>query len=173
MSAILPKEKIEECKEVFFHFSKGEPVLVPNQLKEALIALGGEPTQEELEKIWKEIDLDGNGTINIDEFLEIFSKQMKDPEIEEDLYEAFRNFDILNTGYISIEELKRVMTCYGTQMSNIDFDNFVQIYLRNVANETEKNKREGIDKENNEEERSEYKNEHYVNIKKFVKILLD
>ena len=98
---------------------------------------------------------------------------MKDPEIEEDLYEAFRNFDILNTGYISIEELKRVMTSYGTQMSNIDFDNFVQIYLRNVANETEKNKREGIDKENNEEERSEYKNEHYVNIKKFVKILLD
>lgn len=173
MSGILPKDKIEECKEVFYHFSNGEPVMVPKQLKDALNALGADPSQEELDKIWKEFDIDGNGTIDINEFLDIFARKMKDPDIEEDLYEAFKNFDIFNTGYISIEELKRVMTGYGTKMSNSEFDNFVQIYLRAVANEKEKNMNDYSNEEGNDEKNAQYDNDKYVNIKKFVKILLD
>lgn len=177
MSAILPKDKIEECKEVFYHFSNGEPVLVPKQLKDALNALGADPTQEELDKIWKEIDVDGNGTIDINEFLDIFAQKMKDPDIEEDLYEAFKNFDIFNSGYISISELKRVMTSYGTKMTNSEFDNFVQIYLRAVSIEKEKARLErkinGNTQAEEEGVNSEYDNENYVDIKKFVKILLD
>lgn len=167
MSGILPKDKINECKEVFFKFTNNQPLMTPNQLKEALNALGADPSNEELMKIWKEIDFDNNGTIDIEEFLEIFAKKMKDPEIEDNLLDAFKNFDLFNTGYIQIDYLKKMMTSYGTQMTNSEFDNFIQVYLRTKAMEKEKKKEQSI-----KEEYNPYDNDHYVDYKMFVKILV-
>ncbi len=177
MSGILPKDKIQECKKVFYTFSQGQPFLKRNELREALQALGADPDEGELEKIWDDIDVDKSGEIDLNEFLELFAKKMKDPDMIDDLYEAFKNFDIFNTGYISIVELRRVMTTYGNKMSNIEFDDFISIYLRDMKKakdnkmKTENTKNINFTEED-EEINPEFENENYVNIKKFVRILV-
>jgi len=170
MSAVLPQIKIDECKEVFKHFSNGGDVLTLHQLKEALYALGAEPTDQEVQKMMDDIDKDGNGTIDQSEFLQIFAEKMKDPDLLEDLIDAFKNFDIFNTGYLPITDLKRIMTSCGSKMSDTEFDSFLRIYTNQIQREEN-----GLDNEEEEDKidhKPEYDNKNYVNIKKFAKLLL-
>ena len=48
----------------------------------------------------REVDIDGNGEIDFDEFLTMMAKKLKETDLEEDIREAFRVFDNKNTGYI-------------------------------------------------------------------------
>ena len=47
-------------------------------------------TETELRDMVNEVDQDGNGTIEFNEFLQMMSKKMKDADGEEELREAFR-----------------------------------------------------------------------------------
>lgn len=47
-------------------------------------------TETELRDMVNEVDQDGNGTIEFNEFLQMMSKKMKDADGEEELKEAFR-----------------------------------------------------------------------------------
>jgi hypothetical protein len=46
--------------------------------------------ETELRDMVNEVDQDGNGTIEFNEFLQMMSKKMKDADGEEELKEAFR-----------------------------------------------------------------------------------
>lgn len=48
------------------------------------------PTETELRDMVNEVDQDGNGTIEFNEFLQMMSKKMKGAEGEDELKEAFR-----------------------------------------------------------------------------------
>nr|CAI5831612.1 unnamed protein product [Callosobruchus analis] len=53
-------------------------------------SLGQRPTETELRDMVNQVDSDGNGTIEFNEFLQMMSKKMKDADGEEELREAFR-----------------------------------------------------------------------------------
>lgn len=46
--------------------------------------------ETELRDMLNQVDQDGNGTIEFNEFLQMMSKKMKDADGEEELKEAFR-----------------------------------------------------------------------------------
>ena len=46
----------------------------------------------------REVDIDGNGEIDFDEFLTMMAKKLKETDLEEDIREAFRVFDNKNSG---------------------------------------------------------------------------
>ena len=48
-------------------------------------SLGQNPNDEELDNMIKEIDEDGNGTVDFDEFLIMMSKKMKENDSDEKL----------------------------------------------------------------------------------------
>ena len=48
-------------------------------------SLGQNPNEEELNDMIKEIDEDGNGTVDFDEFLIMMSKKMKENDSDEEL----------------------------------------------------------------------------------------
>ena len=56
-----------------------------------------------------EVDVDGNGTIDFPEFLNLMARKMKDNDFEEGLKEAFHVYDKNQNGFISVAELCYVM----------------------------------------------------------------
>ena len=49
--------------------------------------------------IFKQVDSDGNGEIDFEEFLSMMAKKLKETDLEEDIREAFRVFDKNSSGY--------------------------------------------------------------------------
>lgn len=62
-------------------------------------------------------DLDGNGTLNIDEFVTI-AVHIKKISSDEQLKEAFNSFDKNQSGYIEFEELKEALFEGNEEASN-------------------------------------------------------
>ncbi|KAI4301915.1 hypothetical protein L6164_035151 [Bauhinia variegata] len=107
---VLAEEQIAEFQEAFCLFDKdGDGCITMEELGIAIRALGEIPTQQELEFMIKEVDTDGNGTIEFGEFLNLMVRKMKENEAEEQLREAFKVFDKDQDGYISPNELRHVM----------------------------------------------------------------
>ena len=71
-------------------------------------AMGQNPTEDELLNLVLEVDIDGNGTIEFEEFLNMMKQKANEADQESDLKEAFKIFDRDKDGYISMTELKKV-----------------------------------------------------------------
>nr|CAD7424476.1 unnamed protein product [Timema monikensis] len=83
-------------------------------------------TETELRDMVNEVDQDGNGTIEFNEFLQMMSKKMKGADGEDELREAFRVFDKNNDGMISSMELRHVMTNLGEKLSDEEVDDMIR-----------------------------------------------
>jgi calmodulin len=57
-----------------------------------------------------EVDADGNGTIDFPDFVILMARKIKKEDSEEDLIETFKVFDRGGYGYISVVELRHVIT---------------------------------------------------------------
>jgi hypothetical protein len=56
-------------------------------------ALGFEPKKEEIKKMIADIDKDGSGTIDFEEFLTMMTAKMGERDSKEEIMKAFRLFD--------------------------------------------------------------------------------
>jgi Ca2+-binding EF-hand superfamily protein len=82
-------------------------------------SLGQNPTQSELEDMVNEVDVDGNGTIDFDEFLQMMARKFQEGDTDEELKQAFAVFDHDGSGKISINELKKVMANLGGYLLHV------------------------------------------------------
>ena len=81
-------------------------------------ALGFEPKKEEVKKMIADIDKDGSGTIDFEEFLTMMTAKMGERDSKEEILKAFRLFDDDETGKISFKNLKRVAKELGENMTD-------------------------------------------------------
>ncbi|KAF5748041.1 putative Polcalcin Jun o [Tripterygium wilfordii] len=65
----------------------------------------------------KEIDADGDGYIDFDEFVELNTKGIDNNEALENLKDAFSVYDIDGNGSITAEELHKVLSRLGDECS--------------------------------------------------------
>ena len=70
--------------------------------------MGQNPTEDEVLNLVIEYDVNGDGTIDFDEFLEMMRKQAEQQDNSAELKEAFKIFDRDGNGYIDAAELKKV-----------------------------------------------------------------
>lgn len=84
-----------------------------------LQSLGQNPTEQELEEIINEVDIDGNGEVDFNEFVLLMSKRVKATEQEDTLSDAFKIFDHSGNGELVADDLFQVLTKLG---ENINMD---------------------------------------------------
>ena len=63
-------------------------------------SLGQNPTEAELQDAINEVDVDGSGAVEWDEFCVLIYKKMREKDPDNEIKEAFRVFDAEDTGLI-------------------------------------------------------------------------
>merc|ERR1719430_585374 len=118
--------EVKEAFDEFDTFSKDKSgTISPEELLGVLRAMGQNPTEDELLNLVLEVDIDGNGTIEFEEFLSMMKKKASEVDEEAELREAFKIFDRDKDGYISMKELKKVASMLGTMLTKEELDEFM------------------------------------------------
>ena len=83
------------------------------------------PSENELQDMVKEVDMDEDGTINFQEFLAMMAQNSSESHSKEELLEAFDVFDKNNDGFIDREELKRVMDTLDQEITDQEAEEMI------------------------------------------------
>lgn len=88
-------------------------------------------TYEQVAELMAVIDSDGNGTLEIDEFLEFMKKSQEMEKDEEISKEVFRIFDRDENGYITPESIFHVFLSLGENISLKDIEYVLKKKIKN------------------------------------------
>merc|ERR1712146_389201 len=76
-------------------------------------------------KMISDIDKDGDGTIDFDEFMMMMTAKMAENDSREEIIKAFRLFDDDQTGKITFKNLKRVAKELGENMTDEELQEMI------------------------------------------------
>uniref|UniRef100_UPI00358EC9EC troponin C, slow skeletal and cardiac muscles n=1 Tax=Myxine glutinosa TaxID=7769 RepID=UPI00358EC9EC len=118
----LSEEQKKEFRAAFDIFVEDaeDGCISTKELGKVMRMLGQNPSSEELHEMIDEVDEDGSGTIDFEEFLIMMVRSMREEskgKPEEELAELFRMFDSNYDGYIDIEELKLMLEATGESVT--------------------------------------------------------
>jgi len=110
----LSEQQVKELKEAFSIFDKnGDGGISIGELRIFLETLGQKPTDREVAALMKEVDSNGNGEIDFDEFLQMMVRLLKPEDKEEEVSKIFSVFDPKGRGYIKEDDLVAAFTTLG------------------------------------------------------------
>jgi len=114
-----------EFKEAFDEFDKdGSGSISTKELLHVMRSIGQNPTEDEINELVMESDMNGDGTLQLNEFIEMMKKKSSESDQTEALKEAFKIFDKNCNGYIEAKELKEVTTSLGQILTKEEFTEF-------------------------------------------------
>merc|ERR1712110_1142962 len=115
----LTEEQKNDLKEAFDLFdTDGSGAVDFGELHTAMKALGFEPKKEEIAKMVKEMDKDGDATVDLEEFCIMMAEKMNQKDGKEEMLKGFKMFDDDSTGKISFKNFKRVAKELGETLSD-------------------------------------------------------
>ncbi|CAD7929199.1 unnamed protein product [Amoebophrya sp. A120] len=122
------REEVTELQEAFMLFDKSQTGYIDiKDLESVLLSLGQIATAEEVRDLISVVTI-GNpdaARLNFQEFLGVMNSAIEDKNAEQEIYEAFKMFDMDRTRNINAMELKKVMDSLGTQVSHADVEEMV------------------------------------------------
>ncbi|CCC13842.1 hypothetical protein SMACR_07478 [Sordaria macrospora] len=128
----LGPDQIAQFREVFDLFDKDHTGdITAEELGVVMRELGLNPSKSELEDLVNEADINKDGVINFEEFLNLMSASVKETDTEKELLEAFKVFDKDGSGTISTEELRAVLKSLGEDMTDADVDEMIKLADKN------------------------------------------
>ncbi|XP_020214665.1 probable calcium-binding protein CML13 isoform X2 [Cajanus cajan] len=109
------------------HFFGRKPDPGPTQSHSGLMrSLGGNPTQTQLKAIVAEENLTGHGPIRLPPFLHLMAKHMNPEPFDRQLRHAFKVLDRNSTGFVSVSELRHILTNIGEKFEPSKFDQWIR-----------------------------------------------
>ncbi|XP_050691227.1 neo-calmodulin-like [Eriocheir sinensis] len=128
----LSRAQLKEFREAFRLFDKDEDGTITKQeLGQFMRNLGQFATEEELQVMLDEIDIDGDGTFSFNEFVEIVCNmggggERPSEDEEKELRDAFKIFDKHERGYICASDLRAVLQCLGEDLSEEEIEDMIR-----------------------------------------------
>lgn len=125
MGKDLSDDQVASMKEAFTLFdTDGDGRIAPSELGILMRSLGGNPTQAKL----KEIVAQENLTTPFDfpRFLDLMSKHMKPEPFDRQLRDAFKVLDKESTGFVSVADLRHILTSIGEKLEPAEFDEWIR-----------------------------------------------
>ena len=122
------------CKRVacllaaFSLFDKdGDGTITTKELGTVMRSMGQMPSEKELRDMINEVDSDGNGFIDFQEFLTLVArKMMTEKETDEEMMQAFKVFNRDGDGFISAPELRLVMVNLGEKLTDEEIQEMIR-----------------------------------------------
>merc|ERR1712010_55538 len=84
----------------------------------AMRALGFECKDSEIQKMVKEMDKDGDSTVDLEEFMLLMEEKMNSKDGKAEMMKGFKHFDSDRTGTISFNNIKKVASELGDNMTD-------------------------------------------------------
>ena len=127
MSEFLTKQQVEEFKQCFEQLDQDHDGKIDHkELGLVLKCFGMNPTEAEIQDIINEVDADGNGTLDFEEFASLMCKKMADTDVELELKNAFNVIDLDANGKISAPELKRIFDSTGDRVTDEEVEEMIR-----------------------------------------------
>merc|ERR1712187_53730 len=123
----LSADEVQEVKDAFDLFDTDSSGAVSVQeLVDAMVSLGIDQKNEAVFNMIKEIDTDGSGELEFAEWLEMMTARLTNKTPRSEIEKVFKLFDNDRTGEISLDNLKRVASGLGEDVSNDELLEMVQ-----------------------------------------------
>merc|ERR1712086_156579 len=113
-------EAVKECFKLFDLDNSG--AIDEEELKAAVRELSMHPENDDLRKMIEMVDANGDGNLQMNEFLNMMTAAADASNTDEENLNYFRTFDTDNTGFISFENVKALATELGDLVDEADRD---------------------------------------------------
>lgn len=123
----LTDERMKDYRDAFEMFDKDKDgTITAKELANVLKTLNQEPSDAELREMISEVDVNGDGRIDFEEFVILMNRRSKEVDSEEEVINAFRVFDKEGGGMISAVELRHIMTTLGDRLTEEEVEEMIR-----------------------------------------------
>eukprot|EP01006_Ploeotia_vitrea_P029762 TRINITY_DN6223_c0_g1_i1.p1 TRINITY_DN6223_c0_g1~~TRINITY_DN6223_c0_g1_i1.p1 ORF type:complete len:175 (-),score=23.38 TRINITY_DN6223_c0_g1_i1:131-655(-) len=115
----LTEEQRQEIREAFELFDTDKNGQIDaHEMKVAMRALGFDVRKDEVLHLLQDVDRDGSGCIQLQDFTEIMAEKISERDPREEMLKAFQLFDDDSTQRITLKNLRRVARELGENMND-------------------------------------------------------
>ncbi|KAK9103289.1 hypothetical protein Sjap_020543 [Stephania japonica] len=125
MAKGLSEDQVASMKEAFNLFdTDGDGKIAASELGILMRSLGGNPTQAQLKDIVAQENL--TAPFDFPRFLDLMRKHMKTEPFDRQLRDAFKVIDKESTGFVSVSDLRHILTSIGEKLDPSEFDEWIR-----------------------------------------------
>eukprot|EP00357_Protocruzia_adherens_P006319 CAMPEP_0114990346 /NCGR_PEP_ID=MMETSP0216-20121206/10739_1 /TAXON_ID=223996 /ORGANISM="Protocruzia adherens, Strain Boccale" /LENGTH=483 /DNA_ID=CAMNT_0002353499 /DNA_START=1089 /DNA_END=2540 /DNA_ORIENTATION=- len=118
VNMFVSQDDLKNLKQAFMEIDKDNTGMITfDELEDAMKAQNLQLAQDEIHKIIEKVDYQGNGKINYTEFIAATVNARND-FTEEQLYSAFKHYDVDNTDFITETNIKEAFNRAGRKISD-------------------------------------------------------
>ncbi|RZF38195.1 hypothetical protein LSTR_LSTR005556 [Laodelphax striatellus] len=127
----LTKDQVSLLQKAFNAFDHDKKGYISTDMVGTILEmLGHKQADTSLIDIIEQVDVDGSGELEFEEFCELASKFLVEEEdaeaMEQELREAFRLYDKEGNGYITTDVLREILTELDPNISDDDLDMMIE-----------------------------------------------
>lgn len=126
---LLSPEQVEGFKKAFNMFDKEKKGhIATRQIGTLLRTMGQAFEERDLRDLIAEVDQDGSGEIEFDEFLTLVARFVVEDDkakMEQELREAFRLYDKQGNGYINVSDLREILRALDDNITEEELDEMI------------------------------------------------